>query len=181
VVLAGAGIAASRLGGARTSTATRPAQPTPAAGPTIPAAFARQCDKAVLAGPGHPVAVFRDGNGLLAWLDYGAFSALCSYDGTGRLIEASTARRFSAYPGYLPGSGPPASVEQVVARPPSVWVLGAARRGVTMLRVTWPGAAPATVTVSGPFSVARATLPPAQPADVEPVIVAYDEDGHVVP
>ena len=180
LVLAGAGVAASRLDSARTPVAAGPAQPAPASGPAIPATYVRQCDKAVLAGPGHPVAAFRDRDGLLAWMDYGAFTALCAYDGGDRLVEAATADRLSAYHGYAPDSGPPARISLVVARQPGVWVIGSVRRGVTRLSAIWPGVPTATVTVSGPYWVARATLPPDRSLSAKPAILAYDADGHVV-
>ena len=128
-------------------------------------------------------ALWQDRYGYLLSIGSAKTAATCSFapDGT-RLRGAGSG---GAYSGYLdrPGEAVVAGQYGTGALPADrlgYYVTGRVSRDVARVVVTWPGAAPVTAALEGPYLLARATFPGLTDVDRPAEIVAYDAAGNVL-
>jgi hypothetical protein len=201
VPLAAAAALIAVVAGSAVAVAVRRSEPVPppaaTATPTAPtsragllATCAGYVDLADLAvrwfGDRSPVvmrALFRDRYGYLVYIGTDRTDANCSLAPDGSRMRGAGAGGSDS--GYVNRPGEAVVVAgygtcSVPADRLGYYVTGRVSRKVARVVVTWPGAAPVTAALDGPYFAARATFPGTKDAERPGELVAYDAAGNVV-
>lgn len=125
-------------------------------------------------------AVWQDRYGYQLSIGSAKMLAVCSFAPDGTPLPGAGSS--GAYSGYLDRPGEAIVVGMYGTASAArdrlgYFVTGRVRRGVARVVVTWPGAAPVTAALEGPYFIARVTFPGQTGVDRRAEIVAYDAAG----
>jgi hypothetical protein len=168
------------------------ATPTPAA-PTSRAGLLATCagyvglaDLARKLGDSSPVvmrALFRDRYGYLVYIGTQRTDSTCSLAPDGSRMRGAGGGGSDS--GYLDRPGEAVVIAgygtcEVPADRIGYYVTGRVSRKVARVVVTWPGSAPVTAALEGPYFAARTTFPGTKDRERPGELVAYDAAGNVL-